>query len=116
VSRPADASVSTTSAAAGAVSYCAIFALISVLSRHAVILGLGYALIWESVIGQYVPGARLLSIQQWALAIGHTVHPIAAMQADVSLAAALSLLIVVTAGVTALASRALGSLKVAGVD
>ena len=33
------------------------------------VVGLLYALIWESLVGSYVPGAQTLSIQQWSLAL-----------------------------------------------
>ena len=46
--------------AAGA-AYVALFTLLSVVSRNAVLLGLIYALIWEGVVGGYVPGAKNLS-------------------------------------------------------
>lgn len=50
-------------------TYCALFLLLAVLTRNAVIIGLLYALVWETVVGQFVPGAQVLSIQQWALAV-----------------------------------------------
>lgn len=53
-------------ALAAGVVYCVIFLLLAILTRHAVIVGLVYALIWESIVGGFVPGARNLSVQQWA--------------------------------------------------
>ena len=50
-------------------AYCALFVLLAILTRHAVVVGLIYVLIWESLVGSFVPGAQVLSIQQWALAI-----------------------------------------------
>jgi len=50
-------------------AYAALFLLLAVLTRNAVIVGLLYALIWETLVGQFVPGAQVLSIQQWALAV-----------------------------------------------
>ena len=50
-------------------AYCALFLLLSVLTRNAVVIGLIYALVWESLVGQTVPGAQALSIQQWSLAV-----------------------------------------------
>lgn len=50
-------------------AYCALFVLLAILTRHAVVVGLIYVLIWESLVGGFVPGAQVLSIQQWALAI-----------------------------------------------
>ena len=50
-------------------AYCALFLLLAVVTRNAVVVGLIYVLIWESLVGSFVPGAQVLSIQQWALAI-----------------------------------------------
>jgi ABC-2 type transport system permease protein len=50
-------------------AYGALFVLLAVITRHAVVVGLIYALIWETLVGNFVPGAQTLSIQQWALAI-----------------------------------------------
>jgi ABC-2 type transport system permease protein len=55
--------------------YAVIFVLLSVITRHAVVLGLVYALVWESLVGSFVPGARNLSVQQWALAIMGSIAP-----------------------------------------
>ena len=56
-------------AAAAGTGYCALFLLLAVVTRNAVVVGLLYALIWESLVGQLVPGAQALSIQQWALVL-----------------------------------------------
>lgn len=56
-------------AAAAGLGYCALFLLLAVVTRNAVVVGLLYALIWESLVGQLVPGAQALSIQQWALVL-----------------------------------------------
>ncbi|MGH8939839.1 MAG: ABC transporter permease subunit, partial [Actinomycetes bacterium] len=50
-------------------AYCALFLLLAVLTRNAVVVGLIYALVWESLVGSVVPGAQALSIQQWASAL-----------------------------------------------
>jgi len=44
-------------AAAASLTYCAGFLLLAVVTRNAVVIGLIYALVWETVIGGYVPGA-----------------------------------------------------------
>jgi len=51
------------------IGYGTLFLLLAVVTRHAVVVGLLYALIWETLVGSYVPGAQTLSIQQWSLAI-----------------------------------------------
>ena len=56
-------------AAVAGLGYCALFLLLAVVTRNAVVVGLGYALVWESLVGQFVPGAQALSIQQWSLVV-----------------------------------------------
>lgn len=53
----------------GGIAYCALFALVSVLTRHAVVVGLLYVLIWEGVLGGLMDGIRWLSVTRWAAAI-----------------------------------------------
>jgi ABC-2 type transport system permease protein len=68
--------------AAGAV-YSALFLLLAILTRHAVIVGLVYALVWESLVGSVIPGARNLSVQQWALSVTASIAPDGLVTADV---------------------------------
>ena len=56
----------TVGALVGGVAYCAVFLFLGVVSRHAVVIGLIYVLLWETFIASLVPGARTLSVQQWA--------------------------------------------------
>ena len=65
-------------ALAGGLAYCALFALLSVLTRHAVVVGLIYLLIWENLLGGLLDGVRWLSVSRWSGAIAEPV-------ADVSL-------------------------------
>ena len=62
----------------GGLAYCALFALLSVMSRFAVVLGLVYLLIWEGILGGLLDGVRWLSVTRWSAAIVEEV-------ADVSL-------------------------------
>jgi ABC-2 type transport system permease protein len=80
------------SLAAGAV-YCVLFMLLAILTRHAVIVGLAYALIWESLVGSLVPGARNLSVQQWALSISDAIAAPGLMSSHIGLMLALTLLV-----------------------
>ncbi len=50
----------------GGVAYCAIFALLSVMTRHAVVIGLIYLLVWEGLLGGLLDGVRWLSITRWS--------------------------------------------------
>jgi ABC-2 type transport system permease protein len=97
------------------IAYCAVFLLLAVLTRNAVVVGLLYALLWESVVGGYVPGAQALSIQQWSLALAEKVIGSNAgtygIDAAVNLTTSMILLVVVTVGATVYAGRRLRSLR-----
>lgn len=106
----------TVAALAAGAAYCALFVLVSLLTRHAVIAGLLYALIWEGTVGQYVPGARRLSIQQWALAVGDALTHGHALQPDVGVAAGAALLAATIALPVVIAGQRLRSFAISGDD
>ena len=97
------------------IAYGTFFLLLAVLTRHAVVVGLLYALIWETLVGSYVPGAQTLSIQQWSLALTEKVVGADAEQlgvtSAVSLGAAVPLLLVVILGSTWYAGWRLRTLR-----
>jgi ABC-2 type transport system permease protein len=101
-------------------AYATLFLLLAVVTRHAVVIGLIYALIWESLVGSYVPGAQTLSIQQWSLALTAKVVGSRAdalnVTSAVSLGAALPLLVLLAAGSTWYAGRRLRSLRLTSDD
>ena len=107
-------------AAIGGVAYCAVFLLLAVLTRNAVVIGLIYALIWESLIGSLVPGAQVLSIQQWALAVTQKVVGAPAEQLGVSSAVSFGpsviLLLIVVIGATWYAAHRLRALRLTGAE
>ncbi|CAM5634428.1 hypothetical protein SANTM175S_07593 [Streptomyces antimycoticus] len=87
-------------AAVASVAYSAVFLLLGTVTRHAVIAGLVYALVWETFFGSLVAGARKLSVQQWALALGQKVADGDVITSDVGLATGVILLLVVTVAAT----------------
>ena len=97
------------------VAYCALFVLLAVVTRNAVVIGLIYVLIWESLVGNFVPGAQVLSVQQWALSVTEALigTPAASLgvTSEVSLAAGVALLAAVVAGCTWYAGARLRSLR-----
>jgi ABC-2 type transport system permease protein len=103
-------------AAVASVAYSALFLLFGTITRHAVVFGLVYALVWEALVGTLIPGARTLSIQQWALAIGQRIGAEGALTSDVGLPAAVCLLVAVTAAATWYAARRLKTLTLAGEE
>lgn len=97
------------------VAYCAVFLLLAVVSRNAVVIGLVYALVWESLVGAVVPGAQSLSIQQWSLsvvqrALGDSARR-SGIEAAVGFGVGTLLLAVVTVTATTLAGRRLQTLR-----
>ncbi|WP_431958913.1 ABC transporter permease subunit [Actinacidiphila sp. bgisy160] len=106
----------TAAAAVASVTYAAIFLLLGVVTRQAVVFGLVYALIWESLIGSLVPGARTLSVQQWALALAQRIAGEGTVTSDVGLPLAVVLLVGVTLAATAFAGQRMRSLTLAGEE
>jgi ABC-2 type transport system permease protein len=92
------------------IAYVAVFVALSVVTTNAVTVGLLYALLWESVMGQYVPGARVLSIQQWGLAVVEKLAAGPDLDPAVKLPFGLIALTVITLGALTLATTRLRSL------
>ncbi|MGW0826248.1 ABC transporter permease [Streptomyces sp. NPDC002845] len=98
------------------IAYAAMFLLLGTVTRHAVVFGLVYALVWETLFGSLVSGARTLSVQQWSLAVAHKVAGGDLVTSDVGLTTAVVLLAVVTAGTTWYAGQKLRTLTLAGEE
>lgn len=107
-------------AALAALAYTAVFVALSVATRNVVIIGLLYALLWETVLGGYVPGVRNVSVRQWALAAAESMlgdrAPAWGVTSDVSLTAALVLLAATTIAAIVLAVRRLQTLPLTTRD
>ncbi|MET8680357.1 ABC transporter permease subunit [Streptomyces sp. NPDC004647] len=106
----------TAAAAVASVAYAALFLLFGTLTRHAVVFGLVYALVWESLFGSLVPGARTLSVQQWALALAEKIGGGDLVSSDVGLSLAVALLAAVTVCATLYAGQKLRGLTLAGEE
>lgn len=98
----------------GAVAYCSLFVLLGVVSRHAAVFGLLYALVWESLVGGYVPGARAVSVQDWAYSLTYVLSSDLETKPEVGAAVALPLLAAVTVVAAVVAVQRLRSLSLAG--
>ncbi|NDL58366.1 ABC transporter permease subunit [Phytoactinopolyspora mesophila] len=99
--------------AAGAV-YSAIFLLLATAMRHAVVLGLVYALIWESLVGSFVPGAQVLSVHQWAVSVTAAITGPGTVDSNVGLGMAIVLLAAAFAAATWYAGQRLRVHTLAG--
>lgn len=101
-------------AVAGACAYSAFFLLLSLLSRRPVLLGLLYILVWEGLLGRFVSGTRVLSIEQYVITIADKIAPTAILEARVSPTVSLVLTAIFVVGCTLAAVDRLRSFSVAG--
>ncbi|MFM9369010.1 ABC transporter permease [Streptomyces sp. Da 82-17] len=106
----------TVAALVASIAYAALFLLLGTVSRHAVVLGLVYALVWEALFGSLVEGARTLSVQQWSLAVAERVARGDLVSSDVGLPLAVVLLTAVTVLATWYAGQKLRTLTLAGEE
>ncbi|MFE4449190.1 ABC transporter permease [Streptomyces sp. NPDC056796] len=106
----------TIAALVASIAYSALFLLLGTVSRHAVVFGLVYALVWEALFGSLVPGARTLSVQQWSLSVAEKVAGDGLVTSDVGLPLATVLLAGVTVLATWYAGQKLRGLKLAGEE
>ncbi|MEU0271191.1 ABC transporter permease [Streptomyces sp. NPDC006307] len=104
----------TVAALVASIAYSALFLLLGTVSRHAVVIGLVYALLWEALFGSLIAGARTLSVQQWALAVAEEVSGAGLIASDVALPVATVLLAGVTVAATWYAGQKLRTLTLAG--
>jgi ABC-2 type transport system permease protein len=102
------------SAVVGALAYSALFLLLSLLSRRPVLLGLVYVLVWEGLLGRFLSGTRVLSIEQYAIALADKIHPTDMLPGKVSLPVAIVMSAIFVVGGTLYAIQRLGSFSVAG--
>ena len=100
--------------AVGALAYSALFLALSLVTRRPVLLGLVYVLIWEGLLGNFVKGTKVLSIQQWVIALADRMAPTALLSTTVGVTLAAVLATLVSIGFTILAIDRLRSYSVAG--
>jgi ABC-2 type transport system permease protein len=92
----------------GGAAYCALFSWLSVLTRHAVVVGLIYLLIWEGLLGGLLDGIRWLSVTRWSSEVVDRVAGLELVD-DLPLAYALvALAVVIALGVRSTARRLQG--------
>jgi ABC-2 type transport system permease protein len=98
----------------GAIAYSALFVLLSLLSRRPVLLGLVYVLVWEGLLGRFLSGTRILSIEQYVIALADKIHPTDMLKGQVSIPVAIVMSAIFFVGGTLYAIQRLGSFSVAG--
>jgi ABC-2 type transport system permease protein len=101
-------------ALAGSVVYNAVFVMLSVLTTRAIAVGLLYVLVWEVVLGNFVGGARLLSVEQYSLGVANSIAHYSALNAGLKLTTALIMAVIVTVVTLVLATRRLSEFSLKG--
>ncbi|MFC0006986.1 ABC transporter permease [Micromonospora siamensis] len=98
----------------GALAYSALFLALCLLTRRPVLLGLAYVLIWEGLLGNFIDGTKVLSVQQWVITLADRIAPTDLLSGSVSVPVAAVLTALVSVGFTVLAIDRLRSFSVAG--
>ena len=101
-------------AVVGAAAYTGLFLLLSLLTRRPVLLGLVYILVWEGLLGRFVSGTRVLSIEQYVITISDKIAPTGLLTAKVSVPLAITMSIIFAIGCTLAAIDRLRSFSMAG--
>jgi ABC-2 type transport system permease protein len=97
----------------GGGAYCALFAWLSVRTRHAVVIGLIYLLVWEGLLGGLLDGIRWLSITRWSAELIDQVADLELVD-DLPLAYALIALAVAIVGGVWMTGRELRAFNLTG--
>lgn len=100
--------------AIGAVAYSAFFVALSLITRRPVLLGLVYVLIWEGLLGNFVSGTRVLSIQQYVVTFADRIAATPLFDSQVSVTVSVVMSAVIAVAFTLLAVERLRSFSVAG--
>jgi ABC-2 type transport system permease protein len=79
-----------------------------------VLLGLVYVLVWEGLLGRFVSGTRVLSIEQYVITVADRIAPTDLLAGQVSLPVAVTMSVIVTVGCTVAAVDRLRSFSMAG--
>jgi ABC-2 type transport system permease protein len=101
-------------AVVGSIAYSALFMLLSLLTRVPVLVGLAYILVWEGLLGRFLTGTSVLSIEQYVLTLAERVSHSDILSSKVSLPVALAMTFIFAVGATLLAIDRLRSFSVVG--
>ena len=94
--------------------YNAIFVMISVATTRAIAVGLLYVLIWEVLLGNFVSGARLLSVSHYGLGIANGFAHDPGLDAGLAVPTAIIMGAIVTVAALTLAVNLLSSFTLKG--
>lgn len=98
----------------GALGYSAVFLALSLLSRRPVLIGLGYVVLWEGLLGNLLASTQNLSIGQYVRTVADRVAGNDLLHPHVGLGVAIVMSVVFLVGGTLLAVDRLRSLTLRG--
>ncbi len=112
---PGTAAAALAGVAWGALIYTSIAVALSLVTGHALIVGLAYVYIWEGVVAGLFTGTRLISVHQYVLGVAAALDPAqpSLLPWHLDLAASLELGAVVAVGAMLVAIRRLARFEVA---
>jgi ABC-2 type transport system permease protein len=101
------------SAIAGTFAYSAVFLLVSLFVARALLVGIVYALVWESLLGRYLAGLKVASIRHYteSILVGMADDPDIALSGATGVAASWIVIIAVTVGCILIATWRLRNLN-----
>lgn len=99
---------------AGALAYSAFFVALSLVTRRPVLLGLLYIMVWEGLLGNFVPGTSVLSIQQYVVSLADRLAGTDLINSTVSVGVAIAMSAAFTLVGAWLATNRLRMFSVAG--
>jgi ABC-2 type transport system permease protein len=119
LARPGTESLATTFALAlgmlaGSYLYVAVFVALSVITSRGLLIGLGYALIWEGLLAGLLPGSQVFSVREYVRGIAQMLSP-DSIDSVVGSGAAIYAAIALVAA-TVIASLRLAAYEVRGSD
>jgi ABC-2 type transport system permease protein len=98
----------------GAIIYNAIFIMVSIATTRAIAVGLLYVLLWESLLSNFVSGARILSVSHYSLGIANGIAHDSGLNAGLSVPTSIIMGAIFTVLALLLAVRLLSSFTLKG--
>lgn len=98
----------------GSLCYVALFLTLSLFTRRALVLGIGYSLVWEGALSSLLPGIANLSVRQYALGAADSFYQLHTEAARLSPTTALTLSAILIVVALALATWRLMRFELSG--
>ncbi len=98
----------------GSLCYVVLFLTLSLFTRRALVIGIGYSLVWEGALSSLLPGIANLSVRQYALGVADGFYQLHVQAARLSPTTALTLSAILIVVALALATWRLMRFELSG--